>query len=128
MIFGNGRFLVCEDNKGVIRDIYYPHVGIENHGESIRVEVYDLENGDYGWVDEWDIQQRYKSTFTKKFTTDGSQMDNNVSLDCSQKNPYGTKDVISNIGESIFENRGLWVKMIIWDAAHPTRDIFLSGF
>ena len=128
LIFGNGRFLVCEDNKGVIRDIYYPHVGIENHGKSIRVGVYDLENGDHGWIDEWDIQQRYKSTFTKMIKTDESQMDNNMFLDRAQKIPYETKDIISNIGESIFENRGLGVKMTVWDVAHPTRDIFYRVF
>jgi GH15 family glucan-1,4-alpha-glucosidase len=42
--------------------------------------------------------------------------------------PSETKEVISNIGESIFENRGLGVKMTVWDAAHPTRDIFYRVF
>jgi hypothetical protein len=55
-------------------------------------------------------------------------MDNDVSLDRSQKMPSETKEVISNIGESIFENRGLGVKMTVWDAAHPTRDIFYRVF
>ncbi len=51
-----------------------------------------------------------------------------MSLDRSQKMPSETKEVISNIGESIFENRGLGVKMTVWDAAHPTRDIFYRVF
>lgn len=83
---------------------------------------------DCGWIDEWDIQQRYKSSFTGMFTTNESRKDNDVFSYCAQKNTDGTKDVISNIGESIFENHGLGIKMTIWDAAHPTRDLFYRVF
>jgi len=67
LVFGNGRFLVCEDERGVIRDIYYPHVGIENHGNSIRAGLCDLDYQQCTWFDTWDIRQKYKSDFTEAF-------------------------------------------------------------
>ncbi len=128
LVFGNGRFLVCEDNKGIIRDIYFPHVGIENHGNSIRVGLYDLENDNHGWIDEWDIRQRYKSTFTSKFSTGKPKKDNSVFTDGAKKVIGIKKEAISNIGESTFENQKIGAKITVWDAAHPTRDLFYRVF
>jgi len=32
LIYGNGTLLVCVDERGVVRDFYYPYAGMENHG------------------------------------------------------------------------------------------------
>src|ERR1051325_3879613 len=64
---GNGRLLVTFDERYQIRDLYYPHVGQENHagGGPCRFGVYaDVPGkhrsvlawtGDSGWL----IRQRY---------------------------------------------------------------------
>lgn len=38
---GNGRLLICFDQNYCLRDLYYPHVGQENHigGHSSRLGV-----------------------------------------------------------------------------------------
>ncbi len=67
LIFGNGKILICEDERGTIRDIYFPYVGLENHGNSIRVGVCDLDSLYCSWLENWSIRQRYKSEFETEF-------------------------------------------------------------
>ncbi len=57
---GNGRFLVCFDQNYFIRDLYFPHVGQENHisGHFFRFGVW-VENW-FSWVGEdWKRDLRY---------------------------------------------------------------------
>lgn len=58
---GNGTLLVCFDNKYQIRDIYYPHVGQENHagGSVSRFGVW--ADGAFSWVasDSWKRTLKY---------------------------------------------------------------------
>ncbi len=51
MPIGNGRLLITFDGNYTIRDIYYPHVGSENHsvGHIFRVGVW--VNGTFSWTD-----------------------------------------------------------------------------
>lgn len=69
---GNGRMLVCFDQRYQLRDLYYPHVGQENHvgGAVWRFGVYGdlVEHGPrdrrrrrLAWTsDGWDVQQGYQ--------------------------------------------------------------------
>ncbi len=41
LIYGNGSLLVCVDERGIVRDFYYPHAGMENHGGYIRLGLFD---------------------------------------------------------------------------------------
>ncbi len=57
---GNGRFLLCFDHNYCIRDIYFPHVGQENHvmGNYFRFGVW-IDNI-FSWVGpDWKIDIRY---------------------------------------------------------------------
>ncbi len=67
LIFGNGRILICEDEKGTIRDVYFPYVGLENHGNSIKTGICDLDSLYCSWLENWKITQRYKSKFEEDF-------------------------------------------------------------
>ncbi len=62
LTLGNGRMLVCLDNFGFVRDLYYPYVGLENHvgGEKHRIGVW--LNGTFSWIDDgtWKITIGYK--------------------------------------------------------------------
>ncbi len=57
---GNGHFLLCFDHNYCIRDIYFPHVGQENHvmGDYFRFGVW-VDN-QFSWVGpDWKIDIRY---------------------------------------------------------------------
>lgn len=53
---GNGRFLVNFDDKYQLRDIYFPHVGAENHSEGFPFRFGVWVDGRFSWIfdDEWD--------------------------------------------------------------------------
>ena len=47
---GNGTLLVNFDDKYQIRDIYFPHVGQENHTEGFPCRFGVWVNGQFAWV------------------------------------------------------------------------------
>ncbi len=60
---GNGSLLVNFDDKYQIRDIYFPHVGQENHTEGFPFRFGVWADGDFSWIssDDWTRELRYKS-------------------------------------------------------------------
>lgn len=58
---GNGSLLVTFDDKYQIRDIYFPHVGQENHTEGFPFRFGVFADGNFSWVfsDEWKRELRY---------------------------------------------------------------------
>ncbi|HLO26109.1 MAG TPA: glycoside hydrolase family 15 protein [Geobacteraceae bacterium] len=59
---GNGSLLVCFDQDYTIRDLYFPHVGQENHlgGRHCRFGVWAV--GRFSWVGEgWQVDLRYEA-------------------------------------------------------------------
>lgn len=58
---GNGSLLVNFDEKYQIRDIYFPHVGQENHTEGFACRFGVWADGEFAWVasDEWIRELRY---------------------------------------------------------------------
>ncbi|MFA4903547.1 MAG: glycoside hydrolase family 15 protein [Desulfobaccales bacterium] len=57
---GNGKLLICFDQNYCIRELYYPHVGLENHvsGKFCRSGVW--VDGQFSWVGpEWKRELRY---------------------------------------------------------------------
>lgn len=58
---GNGSLLVTFDDKYQIRDIYFPHVGQENHTEGFPFRFGVWANGEFSWVfsDDWERTLRY---------------------------------------------------------------------
>lgn len=95
IVFGNQSLLVCLDKKYNIRDIYYPHVGLENHlnGHECRIGIW-VDN-QFSWLedDEW----------TKQLYYSGDTL----------------------VGKSTFENNRLSVKLIIEDCVYTKKNIFL---
>lgn len=58
---GNGNLLVNFDNKYQIRDIYFPHVGQENHTEGFPFRFGVWADGVFSWVfsDDWERSLKY---------------------------------------------------------------------
>ncbi len=58
---GNGNLLVNFDDKYQIRDIYFPHVGQENHTEGFPFRFGVWADGEFSWVfsDDWERSLKY---------------------------------------------------------------------
>jgi oligosaccharide amylase len=58
---GNGSFLVTFDDKYQIRDVYFPHVGQENHTEGFPFRFGVWADGEFSWIfsDEWTRSLKY---------------------------------------------------------------------
>ena len=57
---GNGKLLICFDQNYCIRELYFPHVGLENHvgGRFCRLGVW--VDGQFSWVGpDWERELRY---------------------------------------------------------------------
>src|SRR4051812_15784694 len=79
---GNGRLLVTFDHQYQIRDIYFPHVGQENHAGAgpcrfgIYTDIPGTRNGALRWTtDGWQIRQRYlRDTLTTSVSLDHREL------------------------------------------------------
>src|SRR5215468_737169 len=58
---GNGSLLVTFDDKYQIRDVYFPHVGQENHTEGFPFRFGVWADGQFSWIfsDGWNRSLRY---------------------------------------------------------------------
>lgn len=58
---GNGNLLVNFDDKYQIRDIYFPHVGQENHSEGFPFRFGVWARGEFSWIfsDDWERKLCY---------------------------------------------------------------------
>ena len=58
---GNGSLLVTFDDKYQIRDVYFPHVGQENHTEGYPFRFGVWADGEFSWVfdDDWTRTLKY---------------------------------------------------------------------
>lgn len=59
----NGELSVSLDDRGMVQDFTFPHVGLENHtpGDDIQHRVGVWVDGNFSWLsdDGWQINQRY---------------------------------------------------------------------
>lgn len=60
---GNGSLLVTFDDKYQIRDVYFPHVGQENHTEGFPFRFGVWADGEFSWIfsADWTRELRYVS-------------------------------------------------------------------
>jgi GH15 family glucan-1,4-alpha-glucosidase/NAD-dependent dihydropyrimidine dehydrogenase PreA subunit len=58
---GNGRLLITFDSDYCLRDIYYPHVGKENHTEGHKFRFGIWCEGNFEWIKEngWNLSMKY---------------------------------------------------------------------
>jgi glucoamylase len=59
---GNGSLLILYDKTGLLRDLYFPSVGTENHAQGHVFRVGAWVNGVFSWIDEdgWDRTLDYE--------------------------------------------------------------------
>jgi GH15 family glucan-1,4-alpha-glucosidase len=61
LVVGNGGLLVCFDERLVLRDLFYPHVGQVNHVVGRRNQIGVWADGDFTWLgdDGWERRLGY---------------------------------------------------------------------
>ena len=95
IVFGNQSLLICLDRDYNIRDIYYPHVGLENHLEGHKCRFGLWVEGNFSWLE------------SKKW----------------QKEIKYCKETL--VGQSVFKNPEISTLLTVKDCVHQSRNIFL---
>ncbi len=106
LIYGNGSLLVCVDERGIVRDFYYPHAGMENHGGYVRLGLFDLDAQKFAWLEDWEKTPGYKKLSCAGAGDDGASM----------------------IGESVFADRDFGAAVTVEEMVHHEKDVFLRTF
>ncbi len=125
LVLGNGRILICEDERGTIRDVYFPFVGLENHGHFVRAGICDLNDPRRcSWFEGWSPVQSYKSRFRREFIGDSPILVGDPKPD--EGGFVG--GLISNIGETAFRDPAAGLEVAVFDAVHPSLNVFSRVF
>ena len=108
---GNGSLLVTFDDKYQIRDVYFPHVGQENHSEGYPFRFGVWADGNFSWIfaDDWTRELRYISetlVTDVKLTNEalGLEIISNDTV-ASHENIFLRRVRVSNLRDSIREVR-----------------------
>ncbi|MEO8041462.1 MAG: glycoside hydrolase family 15 protein, partial [Acidobacteriota bacterium] len=81
---GNGSLLVTFDDKYQIRDIYFPHVGQENHTEGFPFRFGVWADGQFSWIfsDGWSRSLKYlPETLVTDVRLENAEM--GIRIECS---------------------------------------------
>jgi oligosaccharide amylase len=93
---GNGSMLLCFDKYGQVKDLYFPHVGLENHvGEESMHRIGIFVDGALTWISdpEWSI-----------------------TIHCLPD---------TQVGDMVAENKNLGLVLVFNDAVYNEKNIFL---
>ncbi|MBP6004291.1 MAG: glycoside hydrolase family 15 protein [Pyrinomonadaceae bacterium] len=77
---GNGNLLVTFDDKYQIRDVYFPHVGQENHSEGFPFRFGVWVDGAFSWIHD-DLWQRTLKYLPDTLVTDVTLRNNSLGLE-----------------------------------------------
>ena len=107
---GNGSLLVNFDSKYQIRDIYFPHVGQENHTEGFPFRFGVWAGGEFSWVfsDDWARELKY---LPETLVTDVRLTNSALGI-----------EIVSN--DTVASHENIFVRKIrVTNTADHTRDI-----
>ncbi|MFN3481210.1 MAG: glycoside hydrolase family 15 protein, partial [Thermodesulfovibrionales bacterium] len=101
---GNGSLLITFDQDYCLRDIYYPHVGKENHTDGHKFRFGVWVDGKFEWVcKDWDLSLRY---VTESLITDVIALNKTLGIEfhCNdlvdyRENIYIKKIILKNLYE-----------------------------
>lgn len=108
---GNGSLLVTFDDEYHIRDIYFPHVGQENHTEGFPFKFGIWVNGKFSWVSEkiWERSLRYlPETLVTEVVLTNPEL--GIEINCndtvaSHENIFLRRVIVRNVHETAREVR-----------------------
>ncbi len=108
---GNGSLLVTFDEKYQIRDIYFPHVGQENHTEGFPFRFGVWVDGDFSWISDesWKRTLKY---LPETLVTDVNLVNEELGIEIvsndtvlSHENVFLRKIIVKNLNDSVRECR-----------------------
>lgn len=107
LVLGNGNILVGFDNRGQVRDFYYPYVGLENQaGSSFIHRIGVWANDQLYWLDDpsWEVHVNYQEE-TLVSHIEAINPGLNLKIDFSdivynEKNIFIRHAVVQNLGDS----------------------------
>jgi GH15 family glucan-1,4-alpha-glucosidase len=103
---GNGSLLINFDDKYQIRDVYFPHVGQENHSEGFPFRNGIWIDGEFSWLhdDGWQREIRYRDD---TLVTDVRLVNGGLGVEVSssdsvhhERNIFLRKLVVRNLSET----------------------------
>jgi oligosaccharide amylase len=116
---GNGQLLVTFDHQYQLRDLYFPHVGQENHAGAgpCRFGVYTTvpagQRGKLAWTTDegWHIRQRYlRDTLTTSVSLDHKDL--KLSLYCNDTVDFHRPILVRRIKVANHANQGRVVRIL----------------
>jgi glucoamylase len=108
---GNGSLLVNFDDKYQIRDVYFPHVGQENHTEGFPFRFGVWTEGKFSWIfsDEWTRTFGYlQETLVTDVTLENAALKTRIECSdtvASHDNIFLRRVRVTNLGDSAREIR-----------------------
>ncbi len=107
---GNGSLLVNFDDKYQIRDIYFPHVGQENHTEGFPFRFGVWADGEFSWV------------FSETWTRSLKYLPETLVTDVTLANPSLGIEIVSN--DTVASDENIFVRRVrVTNTAENARDI-----
>jgi oligosaccharide amylase len=105
---GNGNVLIAFDKGAILRELYFPHVGEENHskGEPFRFGIW--VDGELSWIpDGWEVKRNY---LEDSLVTDVELTRENLKIRCNDlvdmvENIYLKKITVENHSDETKEIR-----------------------
>lgn len=107
LVLGNGNLLVCLDRDGLVRDFYFPYVGLENHVGKDRVHKIGIwADGRFSWLsdDSWRKSINYaQETLVSNITFRNDEFAIEIAFTdvvYNEKNIFIRKAVVTNLSNS----------------------------
>src|SRR5215470_8229849 len=88
---GNGNLLVNFDDKYQIRDVYFPHVGQENHTEGLPSRFGVWVDGQFSWINE-DGWERRLGYLPDTLATDVSLVNKSLGIQIASNDTVASHD------------------------------------
>ncbi len=108
LVLGNGNMLVCFDRDGLVRDFYFPYVGLENHVGKERVHKIGIwVDGRFSWLSDssWEKNIDYeKETLASRITARNQDLGIEIlftDIVYNEKNIFIRRASVSNLGNGV---------------------------
>lgn len=99
LVLGNGNILICLDSHGLVHDVYFPYVGLENHSGDMYIHRIGIwVDGVFSWLDAegWNIQV-------------GMEKDSLVGNTIAVNNTLGVK---LNFNDCVYNEKNVFVRKV----------------
>lgn len=110
LVYGNGSMLVNVNDRLNISDLYWPHVGQENHLNEVPNQIFLRVDGALDMLTDWDMQPVY--------------MDDSLVGESTASNP--NKHLSFRIKEAVLSDKQAFVRQFLFtNSADYTREVYL---